>query len=241
VLDLMPVGGLHMWDTPKGSEMDWAGSPIPVIGFAEAVGLRSVAPLDHALVVSTTAGPVAFLVEAELGRRQVAARELGPVLGGVPHLTGAALLGGGDAIVLVDPSRLADKARATRRANGPRHRVLVVDDSRGARQVVGGALGSAGFEVDLAGSPTEALSVLAESSFDAIVLDYLMPTMNGAMLAALVRGLGIDAPIVMLSGAATPDDQARSLESGANAYLDKDDVRKGALAAVIHELIGDAS
>jgi CheY-like chemotaxis protein len=115
--------------------------------------------------------------------------------------------------------------------------VLVVDDSRGARQVVGGALGSAGFEVDLAGSPTEALSVLAEQTFDAIVLDYVLPTMDGATLAAKVREIGIKAPIVMLSGAATAQDRNKAFDAGANAFLDKDDVRQGALAALIEELI----
>jgi DNA-binding NarL/FixJ family response regulator len=41
----------------------------------------------------------------------------------------------------------------------------------------------------------------------------------------------------MLSGAATAEDQSRALKAGANAYLDKDDVRKGALAELIHDLI----
>ena len=159
------------------------------------------------------------------------------MLDGVAHLTGAALLGGGDIVVLVDSGRLADRARQVPDPGAPRRRVFVVDDSRGARQVVGGALGSAGFEVDLAGSPTEALSVLAEQQFDAIVLDYVLPSMDGATLAARVRDLGITAPIVVLSGAATVADQEKARLAGADAYLDKDDVRQGALAALIRDLI----
>lgn len=237
VLDRIALDSVAVLETPERSEMSWQGAPVPVASFAEAVGLRETAELTKVLVVSSPVGPVGFMVVDEIGRRQVAARGLGPVLDGVPHLTGAALLGGGDVVVLVDPSRLAERARAVTKSIGPRLRVLVIDDSRGARQVVGGALGSAGFEVDLAGSPTEALSVLAEQEFDAIVMDYVLPTMDGATLAARVRDLGIDAPIVMLSGAATAEDQSRALAAGANAYLDKDDVRKGALAAVIHDLI----
>jgi two-component system, chemotaxis family, sensor kinase CheA len=236
VLDSRPAAEIELREVGGRSEVDWSGRWIPAVPFAEAVGLRSAGTPQRMIVVSTTSGPVALLVEEETGRRQVAARELGPVLAGVPHLTGAALLGGGEIIVLVDPSRLADRARV-HRDEGPRHRVLVVDDSRAARQVVGGALGSVGFEVDLAGSPTEALSVLAATSFDAIVLDYLMPTMDGATLAQRVRALGIDVPIVMLSGVATGEDASRALGAGANAYLDKDDVRKGALASVLSELI----
>ena len=237
VLDRVAMDSVAVLETPQRTEMSWQGATVPVTSFAEAVGLRETAELTKVLVVSSPVGPVGFMVVDEIGRRQVAARGLGPVLDGVPHLTGAALLGGGDVVVLVDPSRLAERARAVRKSIGPRIRVLVIDDSRGARQVVGGALGSAGFEVDLAGSPTEALSVLAEQEFDAIVMDYVLPTMDGATLAGRVRDLGIQAPIVMLSGAATAEDQSRALKAGANAYLDKDDVRKGALAELIHDLI----
>lgn len=237
ILESLPFADVEIHESGVRREVSWHDRWIPVVGFAEAVGLRPTTEPGRLLVVSTTAGPVGLAVESEKGRRQVAARELGPVLAGTPHLTGAALLGAGEVIVLVDPTRLAERARAAEAPTGPRPKVLVVDDSRGARQVVGGALGSAGFEVDLAGSPTEALSVLAEQSFDALVLDYQMPTMDGATLAARIRDLGIDAPIVMLSGVATAADATRAIEAGANAYLDKDDVRTGSLAETIKGLV----
>jgi len=223
-------------DRPR-REISWQGAVVPVSSFADVVGLRDDARPTSILVVSSPFGPVGFSVTEDLGHRQVAARQLGPVLDGVPHLTGAALLGGGDVVVLVDPGRLAERARAIPSTDTTRARVLVVDDSRGARQIVGGALGSAGFEVELAGSPTEALTVLADQHFDAIVLDYVLPTMDGATLAGHIRELGIGAPIVILSGAATAADRSKALEAGADAYLDKDDVRQGALAALIRDLI----
>ncbi len=237
VIDRVPTDSAEFVETPSRTEMIWNGTTVPVTSFAETVGLRALGEPTSVLVVSSPVGPVGFSVEEDLGRRQVAARELGPVLDAVPHLTGAALLGGGDIVVLVDSAKLADRARQSPDPDAPRRRVLVVDDSRGARQVVGGALGSAGFEVDLAGSPTEALSVLAEQQFDAIVLDYVLPTMDGATLVARVRELGITAPIVVLSGAATAEDQKKALAAGANAYLDKNDVREGGLAGLLRELI----
>ena len=237
VIDRVPIDGAEFVETPSRTEMFWNGTTIPVTSFAETVGLRALGQPTSVLVVSSPVGPVGFSVEEDLGRRQVAARELGPVLDGVPHLTGAALLGGGDIVVLVDAAKLAERTRKVPDPDAPRRRVFIVDDSRGARQVVGGALGSAGFEVDLAGSPTEALSVLAEQEFDAIVVDYVLPTMDGATLVARVRDLGITAPIVVLSGAATVEDQEKALAAGANAYLDKDDVREGALATLLRELI----
>jgi chemotaxis protein histidine kinase CheA len=229
VLDRLPL------NPGNPDDLEWQGSTIPVRSFAEAVGLSEVEPPTRVLVVSSQAGPVGFAVTGDLGSRQVAARELGPLIGGVPHLTGAALLGGGHVAVLVDPARLA--ARELERAVGPKARVLVVDDSRGARQVVGSALGTAGYLVDLAGTAAEAITLLERSEFDAIVLDYVLPTMDGATLVAKIREMGVDVPIVMLSGLATERDKDRALAAGADAYFDKDDVRKGALAAAIAGLL----
>jgi len=239
VLDTLPV--------PPGAEqgrrpqVTWQGASLPTVSFCEAVGLRSKEPPGRLVVASTPAGPVGFLVSEEIGRREVAARELGPLLDGAPHVTGAALLGGGDVVVLVDPGRMAERSRLIPTATGPRPRVLVVDDSRGARQVVGSALGLAGFEVDLAGSPTEALSALAGQRYDAVLLDYVLPTMDGATLVRKVRAMGISAPIVMMSGLASEDDRERALAAGADDYFDKNDLRRGALAEALHRLVATHS
>jgi len=221
-----------------GGEIEWEGSEIPAISFARAVGLVEGEPLTRVLVVSHPAGPVAFLVSGELGRRQVAAREIGPVLGGVPHLTGAALLGRGNIVVLVDPARLAERVRAVSSTDGrPMPRVLVVDDSQGARQIVGGALGSAGFWVEQAAGAEEALALVVAHDFDALVVDFVLPVMDGAALVRRIRAIDPAVPIVVLSGLATDRDKARALEAGADACLDKDDVRKGALAEALSGLV----
>jgi len=239
VLDTLPPPP----GTMEGGRLEttWQGSPLPVISFADAVGLADDEPAGRLIVISTPAGPVGFLVAEEIGRRQVAARELGPLLEGAPHVTGAALLGGGDVVVLVDPGQMAERSRLLPMSAGPRPRVLVVDDSRGVRQVVAGALGLAGFEVDLAGSPTEALSTLAGQRYDAVLLDYVLPTMDGATLVRKVRALGISAPIVMMSGQATDRDRERALAAGADDFFDKNDLRRGALADTLHRLVATHS
>ncbi len=235
VLDSLPFPRSD--STGAGPQIMWQDAPLPLVAFAEAVGLPEEEPLTRVMVASTPAGPVGLLVAAEIGRRQVAARELGALLDGAPHVTGAALLGGGDVVVLVEPARMAERSRLIPEPSGPRPRVLVVDDSRGVRQVVGQALGLAGFDVDLAGSPTEALSALAGQRYDAIVMDYVMPTMDGASLVRKVRELGIVAPVVVMSGQATERDRARAVANGADAYFDKSDVRRGALAAALRHLV----
>ncbi|MCJ7726390.1 MAG: response regulator, partial [Acidimicrobiia bacterium] len=244
VLDRFRLADVSL-DHTVPSTIKWQGGVIPVHSFAGAAGLTGTDEPSSIIVVSSPGGPVGFAVDRVIGARQIAVRELGPLLNSVPHLTGAALLGGGDFVLLVDPARLVERAveTSTERADGdrPRHKVMVVDDSLGVRQVVGSALGSAGFEVSLAATASEALSHLDLAPVDAIVVDYVLPEMDGATLVRTVRSRGIHVPIVVLSGLATPRDQALALEAGADLYLDKDDVRQGALSEALRELIAASS
>ena len=227
------------------SVIEWGGGSIPVYSFAEAAGLTATDPPGSLVVVSSPGGPVAFAIDRVVGARQIAVRELGPLLSSAPHLNGAALLGGGDFVVLIDPARLADRA-AEMGAIGPRHpalrhRVLVIDDSLGVRQVVGSSLGSAGFEVALAATGAEALEYLDGHRVDAIISDFVMPEIDGAELVRTIRDRGVTVPIVVLSGLATPRDQALAMAAGADLYFDKDDVRRGALAEALSDLIARAA
>jgi chemotaxis protein histidine kinase CheA len=197
LLDRLPMAEVAVVRNGSRSTTVWRGEEIPVFSFAEAVGLTA-GPPRGLLVVSGPNGRAGFTVDRILGSRQIAVRELGPLLDGVPHVTGAALLGGGDVVVLVDPGRLAEKAQEAASREGPRHRVLVVDDSLGVRQVVGGALGSAGFVVALAATADEALAYLADNEVDGIVLDYVLPEMDGVALVEVIRRRGVGVPIVML-------------------------------------------
>jgi len=234
--DALSIERVRIEGSGERARLEWEGMAIPVYSLAAALGLNPTEDPRAVLVVSSRSGRVGFTVERLLGSRQIAVRELGPLLGGLPHVTGAALLGGGDVIVLVDPGRLAESAFAAGRA-GPRHRVLVVDDSLGVRQVVGSALGSAGFDVSLAATAAEGLDHLGHSPVDAVLVDFVLPDMDGVTLVEMIRSRGVGVPIVMLSGMATRRDQERALLAGADMYLDKDDMRHGALAETLRDLM----
>ncbi len=222
-------------------EIMWMDQLIPLYDLAAVVGLRVADEPRHAVVLRNPLGATALAVAEVVGQRQIAAKELGPLLGGSPHLTGAALLGGGDVVVLVEPNRLQERARAVDDNVSPALSVLVVDDSQGARQVLAGALASTGFEVHVAGGAEEALASLALQPVDALVVDFSMPGTDGVDLVNSVRKLNLDLPIVMLSGVATHEDQERARLSGVDAYFDKADFREGALAETLRDLIESRS
>src|SRR5205085_2705660 len=108
---------------------------------------------------------------------------------------------------------------------GRRHagRVLVVDDSKLVRVMVGKHLVGAGFEVEEASSGSHAVQALSHSAFDAVITDLRMPDIDGFEVLAAVKRLAPDTEVVLLTGASSSDlDNAlKALRLGAHDYLRK--------------------
>ncbi len=82
---------------------------------------------------------------------------------------------------------------------------------------------------------------LAERSYDALVVDYSMPRSNGVQLVRALRGSGVTMPVIMVSGVADEADKAAAWEAGVDAYLDKYDLRRGALLTSLKRLVEEGS
>lgn len=104
-----------------------------------------------------------------------------------------------------------------------RPRVLIVDDDSDIRAVVAGAVGVMEFEPIEAESGEVALRICQESLPDLIVLDIMMPGMDGNEVCQQVRRLdgGELVPIIMLTARDSVQDKVHSLQGGADDYLTK--------------------
>ncbi|MCC0100726.1 response regulator [Streptomyces flavotricini] len=104
-----------------------------------------------------------------------------------------------------------------------RGRVLIVDDDRTNRMMVTYKLEISGVHVVAAESGQEALSIMREESFDVVLLDILMPQMDGYTTLELMKGDPAlrDTPVVMISQLDEIDSVIRCLELGAEDYLPK--------------------
>ena len=100
-------------------------------------------------------------------------------------------------------------------------RILVVDDEPAVREAVKRALGFEGYKVSLANDGVDALEALALDPPDAIVLDVLMPRMDGLELCRKIRNAGDQTPILMLTARETVADRVSGLDAGADDYLVK--------------------
>ena len=100
-------------------------------------------------------------------------------------------------------------------------RILVVDDEPAVRTSVERALRLEGYDVELAADGREALGQLAASAPDAVVLDVLMPEVDGLEVCRRLRGLGDRTPVLMLTARDAVQDRVAGLDAGADDYLVK--------------------
>ena len=100
-------------------------------------------------------------------------------------------------------------------------RVLVVDDETAIREALERALRLEGFVVDLAEGGTVALERLAAEPPDVVVLDVVMPDLDGIEVTKRVRGAGSRVPICILSARDEVADRVAGLRAGADDYLVK--------------------
>jgi DNA-binding response OmpR family regulator len=100
-------------------------------------------------------------------------------------------------------------------------RVLVVDDQKTIVETCRLYLEHAGFEVVVAFNGEQALAEARTARPDLIVLDLLLPRVDGRDVCRTLRAEGVSAPIVMLTALATEDDRVAGLELGADDYVIK--------------------
>ena len=100
-------------------------------------------------------------------------------------------------------------------------RILVIDDDIGLTTVVRRGLAYEGFEVIVAGSGAEGLARARERYPDLVILDIMMPEMDGLEVLRRLRQADEQLPILLLTAKDEPADQVRGLERGADDYVVK--------------------
>ena len=99
--------------------------------------------------------------------------------------------------------------------------MLVVEDETNVAAAVRRGLEAEGFAVDVALTGTDGLWMATENPYDAILLDILLPGMNGYEVCGKLREAGDWTPILMLTAKSGDYDQAEALDTGADDYLTK--------------------
>lgn len=109
-------------------------------------------------------------------------------------------------------------------------RVLIVEDERKISAYVKRGLKEQGYAADAAFDGQEALDLVSAASYDLIILDVLLPAMDGFSVCRQLRKRGFRAPILMLTARDAVDDRVAGLDAGADDYLVKPFAMKELLA-----------
>jgi DNA-binding response OmpR family regulator len=103
----------------------------------------------------------------------------------------------------------------------PNHRLLIVDDNKSIRSMVADYFTKKGFTVDEAVDGIQGLEKALSTSPSVIVLDVVMPGIDGFRLCQMLREKTIKAPIIMLTEKQSIDDKVTGFSAGADDYLGK--------------------
>ena len=101
------------------------------------------------------------------------------------------------------------------------YKVLLVEDDATTADYIAKGLAEEGFTIDRAEDGREGLFMATEASHDAIILDRMLPGMDGMAVLAALRAAGIETPVMILSALATADERVKGLTSGSDDYLAK--------------------
>ena len=100
-------------------------------------------------------------------------------------------------------------------------RVLLVEDEKGISSAICQVLKKENFSVDPVYTGTDGLDYALTENYDAVVLDVMLPEMDGFQVLKKMREQGVRTPVCMLTARAGLEDRVKGLETGADYYLPK--------------------
>ena len=100
-------------------------------------------------------------------------------------------------------------------------RILIAEDEKDLNHILVQKLTQDGYSVDNCYDGQEAMDILTYTKYDAVILDIMMPNMDGLTLLHRIRELGIRTPVLFLTARDSIDDRVEGLDAGASDYLVK--------------------
>ena len=101
------------------------------------------------------------------------------------------------------------------------YRILVVDDEPKIRELIGQYLTVAGYETEFAKDGIEALNIISKGDIDMVILDVMMPFMDGITCLKEMRSRGFKTPVIILSAKGEEYDKITGFEAGTDDYVVK--------------------
>jgi two-component system, OmpR family, response regulator len=119
------------------------------------------------------------------------------------------------------PDAVGDEDAAPAAENEPMPRLLLIEDDKETADEITAELGDRGFDVSWAADGIDGLAKARSGGADAMIVDRLLPGMDGLTIIETLRSEGIRTPVLVLSALGAVDERVRGLRSGGDDYLTK--------------------
>jgi two-component system OmpR family response regulator len=129
--------------------------------------------------------------------------------------------GGSDGRPLWAPDAAGNESAAAAAENEPMPRLLLIEDDKETADEIAAELGDRGFDVSWAADGIEGLAKARSGGADAMIVDRLLPGMDGLTIIETLRNEGVRTPVLVLSALGAVDERVRGLRSGGDDYLTK--------------------
>ncbi len=116
-------------------------------------------------------------------------------------------------------------------------KILIVEDEKPIAKALGLKLNFAGFNTEVAVDGEMALEILAKEKFDLILLDLVMPRLNGFAVLETLKNKGLKTPVIVLSNLSQASDELKAEELGAVGFLVKSNVPIKDIVKNIQEIL----
>ena len=111
-------------------------------------------------------------------------------------------------------------------------KLLIAEDTADLNRVITAMLNHAGYDTDSVFDGEQALELLDQNGYDAVILDIMMPKVDGITVLQTIRSRNITVPVLLLTAKTEVDDRVAGLDAGADDYLTKPFAMKELLARV---------
>lgn len=231
----------------EGQAIVFEGSLIPFLPLADALRRsgETTAPLQacSAVVVEGASGRAAFGVDGFGGALSTVIRPLPELVPVISTVAGVSLDAEGNPELVLDPDGLVTEARRVHEPRpSPERRaltVLVVDDSLTTRMLEQSILVSAGYDVELASSAEQALTLARHKRFALFLVDVEMPGMDGFGFIEQIRADPTlrEIPAILVTSCSSSEHRERGRRVGANGYVVKSEFDQVELLERIRTLV----
>ena len=248
VLGTLRVFSNDVTRVAEGENILYEGRMIPFIPLHRqlAPGGRetNAASVRSAVVIHSRSGMAALAVDKLHGTGTVVLRSLPRLATADRIIAGVSLDASGDPQMVLDPEALVARAQRAEESavvqKPSRHRVLVIDDSLTTRMLEQSILEGAGYEVDIATSGEEGLSMAQRGAYRLFLCDVEMPGMDGFTFVEQTRADAVLRliPAILVTSRNAPEDRQRGKDAGASAYIVKSEFDQTIFLESVRNLIG---